>query len=112
MEVIHGLDNQRSKYASLLSSANMAAIRMDPEVRILIYERTYNSYGVGFVVKDGHADVQIGQQRRRPVGLRSMAPPETLSFFPVPVDSIQTSAAISSSSALLRVEKGSMSSSM
>ena len=35
-------------------------IRMDPEVRILIYERTYNSYGVGFVVKDGHADVQIG----------------------------------------------------
>jgi hypothetical protein len=62
---------------------------MDPEVSIPIYERTYNSYGMGFVVKDGHADFQIGCSNV--VGLPVCDPwhlQKPPSFFPVLVDSI------------------------
>ena len=53
-------DQRKEEGKLFVFSKNSCPIRMDFEVSILPYERPYNSYGVGSVVKNGHADFRVG----------------------------------------------------
>ena len=53
-------DQRKQKCQFFVFSEDSCPIRMDFEVSIMPYERPYNSYGMGTVVKNGHADFRVG----------------------------------------------------
>ena len=53
-------DQRKQESKFFVFSENSCPIRMDFEVSIIPYERPYNSYGVGSVVENGHADFRVG----------------------------------------------------
>ena len=82
-------DQGKEKSKSFVFRKDSCSVWMDFEVRIFPYERPDNSYGVSMVIKNGHADFQVGDSYI--VGFFTCNPRHFMkspSFFPILVDNI------------------------